>query len=272
MNILAINTATQRTAVALLKMRETQKKQKAQKMQMAPSTTQIIIEVEKSWPSDFNEAEKLLPQIKKILDRAKRDISVIFVVSGPGSFTGLRIGVTAANTIAMASGAKLIECDTFTFMKARLPVKFKKNTLIILRAGGENIAVQMPFVPGKTDKTINYKLIKINELPGLFKKNIKYVFVDIKEGEEEKYKLPKTIKWLRENELLTFGETVKAIIQDKKFAKSHRTFEKSCRALKKQHLADENINIVKPFYLQPPRITKSKKSIIVNKKTRKKKT
>ncbi len=40
------------------------------------------------------------------------DIGLVFVSAGPGSFTGLRIGITAARTLALAVGAKIIALPT----------------------------------------------------------------------------------------------------------------------------------------------------------------
>ncbi|NLH95768.1 MAG: tRNA (adenosine(37)-N6)-threonylcarbamoyltransferase complex dimerization subunit type 1 TsaB [Clostridiaceae bacterium] len=50
-------------------------------------------------------SQKLIPMMKEVLDSLKLDLSDIDVfaaVTGPGSFTGLRIGVTTIKTIAYA--------------------------------------------------------------------------------------------------------------------------------------------------------------------------
>lgn len=58
-----------------------------------------------SWNGNYDETKKLLPAIESVLKKARigfEDIDRIVVARGPGAFTGLRIGVTVANTLAMA--------------------------------------------------------------------------------------------------------------------------------------------------------------------------
>jgi tRNA threonylcarbamoyladenosine biosynthesis protein TsaB len=52
-------------------------------------------------------SQKLLPLIEKALKGRRKsftDIKEIKVVTGPGSFTGLRVGVAVANTLGWALG------------------------------------------------------------------------------------------------------------------------------------------------------------------------
>lgn len=52
---------------------------------------------------DKQKAQTLLPLIEKILNNKKiklHDITEIQVNPGPGSFTGIRVGLTVANTLA----------------------------------------------------------------------------------------------------------------------------------------------------------------------------
>lgn len=52
---------------------------------------------------DFQKAQIVLPLIDKLLKRHKlsiQDIDRIEVNTGPGSFTGLRVGISVANTLA----------------------------------------------------------------------------------------------------------------------------------------------------------------------------
>jgi len=55
-------------------------------------------------------SEKILYSIEKICKEAGIDPSLIeevIVNEGPGSYTGLRVGISIANTLALSSGAKV---------------------------------------------------------------------------------------------------------------------------------------------------------------------
>lgn len=60
-------------------------------------------------------AKVLIPALQQLLAASKikaSEIGTVAVAVGPGSFTGLRIGITAAKTIAYATGAKLVATST----------------------------------------------------------------------------------------------------------------------------------------------------------------
>ena len=56
------------------------------------------------------------------------DIDAFVVSKGPGSYTGLRIGVSSAKGFAYATGAKLIAVNTLQSMAAGMAEKTKGNT------------------------------------------------------------------------------------------------------------------------------------------------
>lgn len=60
-----------------------------------------------SMPMARGHAEALMPLIARVLDQARLNfasIDRIAVTTGPGSFTGLRVGISAARGLALASG------------------------------------------------------------------------------------------------------------------------------------------------------------------------
>lgn len=70
---------------------------------------------ERTAPPDLRHAAGLLPVADELLrEHAARvaDVGLVCVSIGPGSFTGLRVGVVAAKTLAYATGCKLVAVPT----------------------------------------------------------------------------------------------------------------------------------------------------------------
>lgn len=66
-------------------------------------------------PQDVRSAQSLAPTIHSVLKELgwkARELEAVAVAVGPGSFTGLRIGVVTAKGLAYATGAKLVGVDT----------------------------------------------------------------------------------------------------------------------------------------------------------------
>ena len=64
-------------------------------------------------------AENIVPEIEKAFNNVNfkvNEIDKIFVVSGPGSFTGIRVGVCAAKIIAWAVGCDVIPLSSLEFL------------------------------------------------------------------------------------------------------------------------------------------------------------
>ena len=76
------------------------------KLYLDTSTKVTILKLDEKtyeWESGHDLAEKLLEFINKKLkenDKTWQDLTEITFMSGPGSFTGLRIGATVVNTLA----------------------------------------------------------------------------------------------------------------------------------------------------------------------------
>ncbi len=65
----------------------------------------------KSWQADRSLAKDLLSQIEIFLtenDQEFKTLNGLFVYLGPGSFTGLRIGITVMNTLAYSLSIPIV--------------------------------------------------------------------------------------------------------------------------------------------------------------------
>ena len=93
--LLAIDTSTRHAGVAL-----------AQDGQVISS---------RSWCSQANHTGELMPAIAEILNGhrlAARDLTGIAVALGPGGFSALRVGISTAKGLALASGTPLVGLKT----------------------------------------------------------------------------------------------------------------------------------------------------------------
>lgn len=72
---------------------------------------------------DQRSAQSLAPAIRQLLDEVSwrpRDVTVVAVLVGPGSFTGLRVGVTTAKVFARAVDAAVIGIGSLQTCAAQL--------------------------------------------------------------------------------------------------------------------------------------------------------
>lgn len=105
MMILAIDTSTRVSSVALVE------------------DGRVIAELNQD--TRLTHSERLMPQIKQLLDMAEktsRDLTAIAVSIGPGSFTGLRIGMATAKTMAYALGISIIGVPTMEALAWNCPL------------------------------------------------------------------------------------------------------------------------------------------------------
>ena len=66
---------------------------------------------------------EIFPAITGLLnkfDKKPDQIEQVYISAGPGSFTGLRIAVTFAKTLALANGAKIVAVDTLDVIAANV--------------------------------------------------------------------------------------------------------------------------------------------------------
>lgn len=84
---------------------------------------------------DYSHAEKLAPFVEVILKKntlTAKDLSAIAVSSGPGSYTGLRIGLSLAKGMCFAANIPLISISTLKGMAFGARKSFKESDVLFV--------------------------------------------------------------------------------------------------------------------------------------------
>ena len=126
-------------------------------------------------------SSKVLPNIKNILEQNNMDIfsiDDIYVVNGPGSFTGLRIGVTIAKTIAWS-----LNIPIYTISELKVIASTSTKKYIVPLIDARRGYVYAALYSKNLKNLINDKYVKyddfINELKTSYKFNeIEFVSYD----------------------------------------------------------------------------------------------
>jgi tRNA threonylcarbamoyl adenosine modification protein YeaZ len=86
------------------------------------------------WPAGYRHGETLLPAVSALLERlhlAPTSLAAIVVGTGPGAFTGLRVGIATAKGLAHALGVPLIGISTADALLTAEP----DDAVLLLPAG-----------------------------------------------------------------------------------------------------------------------------------------
>jgi len=121
--LLAIDTSTKKTGLALY--------------------DGVQVRHEAVWPSAHHHTVELSPAIQSALDGAGltvEDLQAVCVATGPGSYTGLRIGLAAAKGLALACSIPIIGIPTLDVLAAAQPLT-DAIMAAVLEAGRGRLAV-----------------------------------------------------------------------------------------------------------------------------------
>lgn len=122
--LLAIDTATRQISLALHNGR--------------------ILLAEHTWPSENQHTVQLIPSILALLEQCRltpKDLTAFAVATGPGSFTGLRIGVAAAKGMAGTVKAPLVGVGTLDVAAACYPGGLSHALVAAAAAGRGRVVV-----------------------------------------------------------------------------------------------------------------------------------
>src|SRR5690606_22171751 len=101
-----------------------------------------IISLKENNAVDYSHSEQLHVYIKEALEEASlsfSDLDAVAISKGPGSYTGLRIGVSSANGLCFSMALPLISVHTLQSMA--LQVKLEKGELALPVLDARRMAV-----------------------------------------------------------------------------------------------------------------------------------
>src|SRR5574337_659396 len=100
------------------------------------------IVAETSWQSENNHTVELAPAVERVLSGAGarlKDLTALAVAIGPGSFTGVRIGLGLAKGMALAGALPLIGVKTLDITVRGLPPLSGGRAIAVIQAGRSRV-------------------------------------------------------------------------------------------------------------------------------------
>ena len=98
---------------------------------------------EACWQSERRHSVELTPQLVRMLEqqgRTRADLSAVAVALGPGSFTGLRIGMSLAKGLAMACDIPLLGVPTLDILAYQHQAQ-RRPIWAVIQAGRSRLCV-----------------------------------------------------------------------------------------------------------------------------------
>ncbi|MBS7298911.1 MAG: tRNA (adenosine(37)-N6)-threonylcarbamoyltransferase complex dimerization subunit type 1 TsaB [Eubacteriales bacterium] len=111
-------------------------------------------------------SQTIMPMIKSVLEKSELsadDIDVFAAVTGPGSFTGLRIGVSAVKALAHATGKPCVAVSTLEAMAYNFVFSDKLICPIMDARRGEVYNAVYRFNDGVIEEVIGARAVTLEE-------------------------------------------------------------------------------------------------------------
>ena len=97
--------------------------------------------LEDQFPHGLQHAAEMIPRIDRLCREqgwAAENLEELYVSAGPGSFTGLRIGITLSKTLAFVTGARLVAVPSVRVLSHNAPAD-ANHLVIVLDAKRDQI-------------------------------------------------------------------------------------------------------------------------------------
>jgi tRNA threonylcarbamoyladenosine biosynthesis protein TsaB len=215
---------------------------------VAISKSGTVLALKEHYSENFSHSEQLHGFIKETLEEAHLEMSsldAVAVSKGPGSYTGLRIGVAAAKGICFALNLPLISVNALDqmFLHQRLDEFKTENNLFIPMLDARRMEVYMKVLnhDGKSVSDIEAKIIDENSFDGLDVENI-ILFGPGAEKFQELFHANSKIKIV--SDILPSSQLMGSLVQQKFASKQF-----------------EDVAYFEPFYLKEFVATTPKKQI-----------
>jgi tRNA threonylcarbamoyladenosine biosynthesis protein TsaB len=120
---------------------------------------------QESLPMKRGHAEALMPLIARVMQSAQRPFTAldrIAVTTGPGSFTGLRVGISAARGLALAAGKPAVGLTTLSAYAAAI-VSQNRPAPVISAIDARHDHVYFQIVAGDGRQLVRPKVAGIDE-------------------------------------------------------------------------------------------------------------
>jgi len=121
---------------------------------------------ERQFSGPMRHSAEIFPAIMELLgrfDKKPEQIEQVYISAGPGSFTGLRIAVTFAKTLALANSAKIVAVDTLDCIAANVTQwdKYERLGVILDAKRGQFFVAVYEQTPDSRPKTQDIAFKKI---------------------------------------------------------------------------------------------------------------
>lgn len=123
--------------------------------------------VELTWRSERNHSVELVPAIREVLRRGGTNVSElksIFVASGPGGFSALRVGISTAKAMAVSLGIPVVSVGTLD-AEARPYLRVGRGVCAIISAGRDRLYVGW-FEPASKKVQPRYEVLSHEQFLG----------------------------------------------------------------------------------------------------------